>query len=394
MNNTENKERAGRAQLDKDKAERKNINAERARAEDLKGQCPLIALGKTGGMKSAYYVRERRDIVTLNPREHIGEYYEDMADLTRWGEWIEPGKDEQLLENERHALWRKVTKELRRMSRNKRFSPANERRIGLWPEVVDGEKGILCNSGAALHFMPSGGGALREVEGVQGDNFYTRGDALPPPAADMATNEEGGAIVEGLRSLTWTFSGAGELVAGWLVCSLLSGHLDVRPNLWITGAAASGKSRVYMILAKLMGWRGTKEKPGYGLTLESLDSSSPGLWQKLGSSLRPIIYDEVEGDGEKKKEADLRKLLAVIRSSATSATATITKGGADGQAVEYMVRCCFLLCSIQARLDKASDRSRIIELPIVEPTQKQKNEMAAKQRALEALANSPDFAGD
>lgn len=384
-----------RASMLRDDKANDTVRAEMEREEAVKGQCPLIALGKTGGIKiSVYYVREQREIVELNPKEHNGDMFEDIADLTRWGAWIDPGKSEELLENERRSLWRKVTKKLRSMSRKAgRYNPARERKIGLWREVVDGEKGVLCNSGAALHFMPSGGGALREVEGVQGENFYTRGKMLPPPAADMATDEEGEIIVEGFRSLTWAFSGAGEIVAGWLVCSLLVGFLKVRPSVWLTGAKGNGKTRAYKILSKLLGWKEDDNAEGYGLMMESLDSSAPGLWQSLESSLRPVLFDEVEGNGESNNEATLRKILAVIRNAATGAKAEITKGGKEGQAVGYKVSSSFLLCSIQARLDKGADRSRIVELPLVTPTASQKKAMAGKQAALEALADDPDFCG-
>lgn len=407
MEQTDNKGRDALAQVYKDKDERAAIDAKRAQEEAEKGMPILEALGKEKDAKtSVYYWRERRDLIRLKPHEYTVRQLMDIAEIEDWGQWLFPEQSKDYAKNHRNEVLEEAVVRLMRAARVAgSYDSARERKIGLWCEVVEGEKGILCNSGAALHFMPVGGGALREVGGVHGGRFYTVDKPLPPPAADMATNDEGDIIVSGFRSLIWAFSGAGELAAGWMVCSLLAGLLNVRPSVWLTGAKGSGKTRIYEIIAKLLGWikdagdealgNATEEavRTGYGLLLESLETSSPGVRQTLNSTLRPILFDEVEGNGEAKNEATLRGLLAVIRSSATSSNGIITKGGKDGRPIEYMVRSCFLLCSIQSRLDNAADRSRIVELPICAPTAEEKKAMAKKQDALEALANDPNFCG-
>ena len=379
------------------------------REEAEKSKPPVVPLGfLDNGKTAAYYVRDRRKVVELKPNEHRGDFFITMADDFEWARWLHPDKNEDWVREHDYEIWRDARKRLMAETRAAGCYDANrERRIGLWVEVIDGEKGILCNSGEALHFMPAAGGALREVGGVHGRRFYTIDKPLPPPAADMATDDEGSVIVRGFCSLSWAFAGAGEIAAGWMACSLLAGLLPVRPSVWLTGAKGAGKTRVFKIISRFLGWIGTEgkedevwenwesvtEREGFGLMLESLDTSSPGLRQSLNSTLRPILFDEVEGNGEKENEATLRRILAVIRSAATSATGVITKGGKDGKSVEYKVRSSFLLSSIQARLDNAADRSRIVELPICEAPTKQGKAIAEKQAALEDLANDPDFCG-
>lgn len=57
------------------------------------------------------------------------------------------------------------------------------------------------------------------------------------------------------------------------------------------------------------------------------------------------------------------RILALLR-TATDGDVGITKGGADGKSVTYLMRNAFLLFSVRSMIEKASEQSRIFELEL------------------------------
>lgn len=97
---------------------------------------------------------------------------------------------------------------------------------------------------------------------------------------------------------------------------------------------------------------------GMARYFKGLETTDAGLRQKLESDSCPVIFDEADSDNAA-KTANMGRILALLR-TATDGDVGITKGGADGKSVTYLMRNAFLLFSVRSMIEKASEQSRIL----------------------------------
>lgn len=382
MDATDKKGRDARAQMQKEAAERAAINAKRAQEEAAKGLPPLVPLGFTERGKSAmYYARNLRDVIELKSYDHKSDtllMYE--PEMTEWQEWIETkGK------NGETNLWDGVKKWLRKGSLEAGFyDPEKVRKIGIWEEVVEGKPGLVYNAGNACYFMPLAGGAPVAVNSLQERHIYAAGKAMPAPAAEPLSYEDGRRLVAYLSARQWEITGAGELVAGWIVNSLLAGVADRRPHLWITAPAETGKTILHDDVAAILG--------DAAVLLEGASTSEAGMRQKLAGYARPVLFDELEGDGVDNKKIE-EGALKIMRTAYASEAGAITKGGEDGKPREYPVRCGVMCFSVLPALEKATDKSRCLNLRMVPLPMDKRREIWARQEEGLAMVKQGGFTG-
>lgn len=142
------------------------------------------------------------------------------------------------------------------------------------------------------------------------------------------------------------------LLLGWNIAGIMGSANPYRPQAWITGDKATGKSALQAIVGMLHG-RGLLQSP---------DASEAAIRQLLGQKSLPVAIDEAEA------EEDNRKMLALVKLArlAASSQGNIVRGGADHQAHEFRATTCFLFSSILVPPIPPQDKSRLSVLELGE----------------------------
>lgn len=171
---------------------------------------------------------------------------------------------------------------------------------------------------------------------------------------EPAKNAEAHRLVEICQRLTWADKLSGALLAGWCVVAPISGALNWRPHIWITGSSKSGKTTaVNDIVGRIVGPSAERFD---GKTTEA------AMRQTMGHDARPIILDEAEGEDQ----AGAQRMQGVLDLARVSSSgAVLSKGGANHKAVRFMVRSCFCFASINTSVRHHADESRVSKLVLV-----------------------------
>jgi hypothetical protein len=139
------------------------------------------------------------------------------------------------------------------------------------------------------------------------------------------------------------------LLLGHIGCSMIGGALDWRPNAWITGGSATGKSTLQKLLRAIHG----------GAALATGNATEAGLRQLLKQQTLPVFFDELEAS------ADNRKAQAVIELARVASSGDVVlKGGQNHEGAEFTVRSCFLFSSILLPPMPTQDKNRLALLEL------------------------------
>ncbi len=147
---------------------------------------------------------------------------------------------------------------------------------------------------------------------------------------------------------TWENPLSAVLLAGWLVMAPISGALDWRPHIWITGESQAGKSFVINRIVKAV-LTSTAVRVSSG-------STEAGIRQIMGCSARPVILDEMESESEV-DEQTVQAVLMLARKA--SSGDVIIKGSQNGTAKVFGVYSCFCFSAINPSLKQRADESRV-----------------------------------
>jgi len=227
------------------------------------------------------------------------------------------------------------------------FSAANHvRGRGAW---LSPRGELVYHSGDALwrRSMTARGGLEETLPGLVGKTFYELLPAIPPPWPEPIGPEDNPArqVLQALRGWHWERPEVDPvLMLGWIGAAMLSGALEWRPNLYVTGDRATGKSSMLNLV---------KEVLGDGL-IKSGDASAAGITQKLRHDALPVALDELEAEADGRATGAILK-LAKIASSGDGKL----RGGADHSGVEFTIRSCFLFSSINPPALRPEDVSRM-----------------------------------
>lgn len=345
---------------------RKTDNAAAAQEDAMRGKCPVIPLGQEGACR-VYYSIPHRHVYKLKANEHGARHLMMMAARADYARWLEPELSADALEQKEGRIMREAGSLLIEMAGGKQYNPDMLRGRGVWR---DADGGILYNAGDAC-FLVRPDGRMEQVDGVRGRYIYNAGAPLIHPAPDALTDEEGARLVDFYRARPWVLDCAGELVAGWMACAFLAGVLPFRPQIWVNAPALTGKSTLKRDMLRALGGKSEiADDPGreggvtggHAVQFENSDTSPAAVMQRIGRDTVPVLYDEGESNGGERRARNMEGLLALVRSAATSGDVGLSKGGADGVAKNYLLRCCFLLFSIANNLDRAADTSRFLVL--------------------------------
>ncbi|CAN7774656.1 hypothetical protein [Paraburkholderia hospita] len=193
-------------------------------------------------------------------------------------------------------------------------------------------------------------GETVELEDIKSRFAYGIDIALPEPADEPLSDEDGQKLFKLATQFRWTMPGSAALLAGFAMLAPICGALKWRPHIWLTGGAGCGKSTVLNeYVFPLMN--------GTSLFAQG-NSSEAGVRQWLKNDARPVLFDESESN----EDGDIRRIqnvLSLIRQASTESEARTLKGTAGGEAMSFHIRSMFCLASIQVAIKHQADVERL-----------------------------------
>jgi putative DNA primase/helicase len=189
------------------------------------------------------------------------------------------------------------------------------------------------------------------------------------------TIDEANNLVTACNSLKWIDEKSAYLLAGWIAIARIAGALPVRPHIWLTGGAGTGKSTVMdnLIRPALGGEHGRFYLQG--------GSTEAGIRQMIKADSIPIIFDEFETTNESSKNR-VESIVELLRQSWSYTQGHIVKGSASGEAQQYALGFSALVSSIRVSLNNDADRSRFSVLELDKHGSDQKQWTEARSRML------------
>ena len=345
----------------------------KAREEAVKP--PFLALG-TQGAQFVYYTRRTEQMFYWRTKEHTPLNMRFLAPVEWWQKTLDP--DGKL--TPRQVMDRAIDYCIETTG-NRKFDPDAIRKCGVWDE--DGA--AVYHAGNAVYLFCPENEQERPFLPVDhartGKPLYLPGKPLLAPSDDMLTDEEGNIVAAFIGAHSWKRREDAFLCLGLVTQSILSGYLRFRAHGWINAPSGSGKTTLRESVQLLIG--------GMARYFKGLETTDAGLRQKLESDSCPVIFDEADSDNAA-KTANMGRILALLR-TATDGDVGITKGGADGKSVTYLMRNAFLLFSVRSMIEKASEQSRIFELELEKKEPSETAPLFQRHNELAAVIRSGDL---
>lgn len=355
-------------------------NAAAAREEAERNRPPAVALGRLG-RSYVFYSPSCGDIFEYPPDKlNNAGILLTMAPLEHWESWLFPDIVNSGEHVSKKVLLDAAQARLLADSRGKHFDPDKVRARGVWADSPDG---WIYNAGASCWHIPANGGKPERVGNMRGKIMYSAGVELPEPSEAMLTDSEGLHLLELLTARTWRMQGSGELLAGWLVSSLLAGITPIRPHIWVNASPGTGKTFLRDEIGHII--------RDFALIPNGVPTEAAIRQHRKGDCL-PVVLDEVEPDEDEAKEKKILGLLELMRSASYSGK--VIRGTKEGVGVSYLMKCNFALFSISNAINREADASRCIVLQLFTPRDKvAKKALWQRQEAGRKLIKQDDFHG-
>lgn len=182
---------------------------------------------------------------------------------------------------------------------------------------------------------------------------YPTGAATPRPWHEAAPSRPAEKLLGVINTWNWKRGLLdARLLLGAIGASMLGGALRWRPNVWITGAAGTGKST-------LNGEDGVLDLLFGNAALRTGNASAAAIRQSLKNSTVPVFFDEIEAEPDNRRVKEVIELARVASSGST-----VHRGGQDHQAHEFTLKSCFWFSSINIPPIEPQDRSRLAILEL------------------------------
>ena len=244
------------------------------------------------------------------------------------------------------------------------------RGLGVWPEP--GGRVVLHRGPEIWEYVPGSPPeqtpVAKTLQRRQGP-LYGLKAAMPAP--DLPASSDYGQWVRQQLDL-WRFEAIGEdgltgadVVAGWLMASLLGGVAPFRPHCLIFALAGSGKTTLMEFVQAVLS----------ALASDVIDSwTGPGLRQELAGTARPVLLDEAETSvssipGKGPVDEALETLRRMSTGDGGVRKQGDSTGGSGGPVTQTAVGMGMLAAVTPPKLG-AADTSRFVEvrlLSLVEP---------------------------
>lgn len=318
--------------------------------------CPVIALGKKGMV--FYYLNPLHELVTLEAQKHSqtsipalfspnNEYLREKwprktAIKVKVGseykeEWVTTGWDVQACFNElMRACGKKgVWKSMERI-----------RGAGGWK---DDDGRLVFHCGEVLWFLDGKERPQVSKPGERGQYVYVGDAAILRPHDERQPGGERGPAYQFFAILkTWNYERPvldPMFLLGQACCAFVAGALDWRPNVFITGDAAMGKSTLQHHLRRIHGMGGM---------IEAANATEAGIAAALGQSCLPVSIDELENDPDNRRNQDV---IAFARLASSGDYRRRATQNIDTQATRALS--CFTFSAIIPPQMNNADRRRI-----------------------------------
>lgn len=321
---------------------------ERMAVEEEKAKLPpVLALGRRG-KEYMYYSRTYKQEFSLKAGEHTKMNLLALAPMEELTKWLFPDRGEKDAPTTRELVDVMARRLLDESGRKGACGYDTLRGAGCWQT----DAGILYNAGDACYLCPPDG-TPRRCSNIRTDGgkvtIHDTRRAMPHPAAEALTDEEGEALLKLYQARAWVNDWNADILAGWTVCALLGEAMPFRPHVWINAPSNTGKTELKNALCRALGT--------FPVVLESAKTTEAACRGMLENGTRPVAVDEADARADDNKQVGNLSALVELARSATSG-GVIRKGTPDGGAKEYLMASPFLFFSIRNVLSKEEDLNR------------------------------------
>ncbi|WOI54319.1 hypothetical protein [Parvularcula sp. LCG005] len=186
-----------------------------------------------------------------------------------------------------------------------------------------------------------------------GGYLYPKRPSINPPSANSPAGGDDGPgqlLYAQLKSWNWKRPEIDPyLLLGWIGMAFLSGALDWRSMIYITGGRGTGKSSLLWIVKWIMG----------GLGLKVDNGTAPGLKRYLNNDSAGVILDEFEATTDNRRAKDI-----IDMAREASSEGNTVRADPNGGAVLFKVRSSFIFASILPPPLNPADVSRMAILEL------------------------------
>lgn len=180
---------------------------------------------------------------------------------------------------------------------------------------------------------------------------------MPPIHTKPLTTDESSLIRHICEDFKWKDKKSGYFLAGWIAIARIAGAFPVRPHIWLTGGANTGKSSVLDLIGNALG------SPAGHLFLQG-GTTEAGIRQSIKADSLPIVFDEFETNSDF-NNARNQSILELFRQTWSQTQGHIVKGSAGGTASHYALSFAACVASIRVVLDNEADKSRFSILDLI-----------------------------
>ena len=322
-----------------------NLKTDAQQREENTSSDYLICLGHSGN-DYFYTSSSNQQIQSISKSGHSWQSLADLMPKSYWQEHYPKRDTEGLIAG---VNWQWASMDLmERCRKNGMFQPMNIRGAGVW---LDNDR-IVVNMGDHLIID----GTKKEQLGkIDSRYFYTLGKSLQSINPSPLNVDECSIMLKACQKFRWSSEDRGILLAGALVISRVCGALPIRPHVWITGGASTGKTTLLERLVRVI--MGESKLYVQGNTTEA------GVRQSLKADAIPVLFDEFETSGRKNDE-NIASLIELMRASWSDSGAVIVKGSSSGNATAFQVRFSAIVSSIRTKLINDADLGRFAVLEL------------------------------
>lgn len=226
------------------------------------------------------------------------------------------------------------------------FDSTKQRGPGCWRDRQD----FVYNSGKKL-FNNFG----EEITGYRSSFVYTNASfSMRDVPGKPLPDAESSYLIDACGAFRWKDDNTGKLLAGWLALARVASLLPKRYHVWLTGPSDTGKTDV---MEKLVRFAVGEDAHAYfkGSTTEA------GVRQTVNNSTRPVVFDELESDGQHSIER-VTSIIELLRIAYDGGK--VTKGSVAGHAQDFVAAFPAIVSSIRMALDNDADRSRFFQVEL------------------------------
>lgn len=342
--------------------------------------CPVKPLGLGTDGQTCWYLNTLGQLVALGPRDHgknnLHALFTPRTDLLSryWPRWSEP-KYEGRGANRHLVKESEIVGFAQDMASEALIAACGDAGIFDAQGRVRGrgahrgrDRALVIHYGDRIMVTrPASAGAPSSTDwfdtGLIDGFVYPAAAPSPRPAPDPCDTVKAEALLSLISTWNWRRGNLDALLAfGWICQTFISGALNWRSHLFVTGGAGTGKS-------SFNGKHGLCDRLlGVG-SMRTGNASEAAVRQILRAQTIPVIFDEFEPNA-----FNAHKLSAVLElARVASSGGEVHRGSSDHKAAEFVLNSCFQFSAILTPAMEPQDRSRfaILELePLAEGTKK------------------------